>query len=154
RAEWEDLLARYGKDFPGLAEAIDQMQRRELPKGWDAGIPSFPADAKGIASRDSSAKVENAIAANVPWLIGGAADLAPSTKTRLTLKDSGDFEAGNYGGRNFHFGIREHAMGAVCNGMALSKVRAFGSGFLIFSDYMRAAIRLSTIMEVPVIWIF
>src|SRR5258706_11804022 len=141
RAEWEDMLTRYRRNCPEIAEAIGLMQRRELPKGWDTGIPSFPADAKGIASRDSSAKVENAIAANVPWLMGGAADLAPSTKTRLTLKDSGDFEPGSYGGRNFHFGVREHATGAVCNGMTLSKVPAFGSGFLIFSPFMRAAVR-------------
>ncbi len=154
RADWEAMLARYRQDHPELAEALEQMQRRELPKGWDTDIPTFPADAKGIASRSSSAKVENAIAANLPWLIGGSADLAPSTKTLLTLEGSGHFEPESYGGRNFHFGVREHAMGAVCNGMALSKIRAFGSGFLIFSDYMRAAIRLSAIMEVPVIYIF
>lgn len=154
RADWEAMLARYRQDHPELAEALEQMQRRELPKGWDTDIPTFPADAKGIASRNSSAKVENAIAANLPWLIGGSADLAPSTKTLLTLEGSGHFEPESYGGRNFHFGVREHAMGAVCNGMALSKIRAFGSGFLIFSDYMRAAIRLSAIMEVPVIYIF
>ncbi|MGE5513539.1 MAG: transketolase [Bacteroidota bacterium] len=154
RADWEAMLARYRQDHPELAEALEQMQRRELPKGWDTDIPTFPADAKGIASRNSSAKVENAIAANLPWLIGGSADLAPSTKTLLTLEGSGHFEPESYGGRNFHFGVREHAMGAVCNGMVLSKIRAFGSGFLIFSDYMRAAIRLSAIMEVPVIYIF
>jgi transketolase len=154
RADWEAMLARYRQDHPELAEALEQMQRRELPKGWDTDIPTFPADAKGIASRNSSAKVENAIAANLPWLIGGSADLAPSTKTLLTLEGSGHFEPESYGGRNFHFGVREHAMGAVCNGMVLSKIRAFGSGFLIFSDYMRAAIRLAAIMEVPVIYIF
>jgi transketolase len=154
RADWQAMLGRYRQDHPELAEALEQMQRRELPDRWDAKIPKFPADAKGLASRDSSAKVENAIAANLPWLIGGAADLAPSTKTRLTAEGSGDFQEDNYAARNFHFGIREHAMGAICNGMALSKIRAFGSGFLIFSDYMRAAIRLSAIMEVPVIYIF
>lgn len=152
RADWVDMLGRYRQDYPELAEALDQMQTRELPAGWDVDIPSFPANAEGVASRDSSGKVENAIAARVPWLIGGSADLAPSTKTRLTLKD--DFEPESYIGRNFHFGVREHAMGAVCNGMALSKLRPFGSSFLIFSDYMRAAIRLSAIMEVPVIYIF
>jgi len=154
RADWEDMVGSYRQDHPELAEALDQMQTRELPEGWDADIPSFPADVEGIASRDSSGKAENAIAANVPWLIGGSADLAPSTKTHLKLEGSGDFQPGNYRGRNFHFGVREHAMGAVCNGMALSKIRAFGSSFLIFSDYMRAAIRLSAIMEVPVIYIF
>ncbi len=154
RAEWESMLGRYRQDHPDLATALEQMQRRELPKDWDADIPKFPADPKGIASRDSSAKIENAIALRLPWLIGGSADLAPSTKTRLTAKGSGDFQPENYAARNFHFGVREHAMGAICNGMSLSKIRAFGSGFLIFSDYMRAAIRLSAIMEVPVIYIF
>jgi transketolase len=154
RADWEAMIERYHRDHPELAEAIGQMQRRELPQGWDAAIPSFPPDPKGLASRDSSAKLENAIATHVPWLIGGAADLAPSTKTRLTFEGSGDFQAEQYAGRNFHFGVREHAMGAVCNGLALSKVRPFGSGFLIFSDYMREPIRLSALMEVPVIYIF
>ena len=130
------------------------MQHRELPDGWDKDLPTFPADAKGMASRDSSGKVLNAIAKNVPWLIGGSADLAPSTKTRLTFEGAGDFEAGNYGGRNFHFGIREHAMGAILNGMSLSKVRPYGSGFLIFSDYGRPPIRLAAIMEIPVIYVF
>ena len=130
------------------------MQRRELPDGWDAELPTFPADAKGVASRDSSGKVLNAIARHVPWLLGGAADLAPSTKTRLTFEGAGDFSAADPGGRNFHFGIREHAMGAILNGMSLSKVRPFGSGFLIFSDYCRPTIRLSALMEIPVIYIF
>ena len=119
------------------------MQRRELPAGWDQAIPSFPADPKGIASRDSSGQVENAIAQHLPWLIGGAADLAPSTKTRMTFEGAGDFQPDNHGGRNLHFGVREHAMGAAVNGMALAKLRPFGSGFLIFSDYMRNPIRLS-----------
>jgi transketolase len=154
RADWEAMIERYRRDHPELAEALEQMQRRELPKGWDAAIPSFPTDPKGIASRDSSAKLENAVATHVPWLIGGSADLAPSTKTRLTFEGSGDFQAEQYAGRNFHFGVREHAMGAVCNGLALSKIRPFGSGFLIFSDYMREPIRLSALMEVPVIYIF
>src|SRR5207245_7296461 len=117
-------------------------------------LPTFPADPKGLATRDSSGKVLNAFAKNIPWLIGGAADLAPSTKTRLTFDGAGDFEAGSYGGRNFHFGIREHAMGAILNGMSLSKVRPFGSGFLIFSDYGRPSIRLAAIMEIPVIYVF
>ena len=114
----------------------------------------FPADPKGIASRESSGQVLNAIAPNLPWLLGGAADLAPSTKTRLTFEGAGDFEAESHGGRNFHFGIREHAMGSICNGLALSKLRPFGSGFLIFSDYMKPPIRLSAIMELPVVYVF
>ena len=130
------------------------MQRRALPDGWDADIPSFPADEKGIAGRIASGKVLNAIAERVPWLLGGAADLAPSTKTRLTFEGAGDFSADNHAGRNFHFGVREHAMGAVLNGMSLSKLRAYGSGFLIFSDYARPAIRLSALMEIPTIHIF
>ncbi len=130
------------------------MNEHELPDGWDADIPSFPADAKGVASRDSSQKVLNAIARRVPWLMGGAADLSPSTKSNLTFDGAGSFEAGNYAGRNMHFGIREHAMGSVCNGMALSALRPYGSGFLIFSDYMKPPIRLSAIMELPLIYIF
>jgi transketolase len=154
RKEWMAKFAEYGKQFPELASALDKIQKRELPAGWDAEIPNFPADPKGIASRDSSAKVENAIAKHMPWLLGGAADLAPSTKTRLTFEGAGDLEAGSYGGRNMHFGIREHAMGSILNGMSLSKLRPFGSGFLIFSDYMREPIRLSALMEIPVIYIF
>jgi len=130
------------------------MQHRQLPDGWDRDLPSFPGDAKGLAGRDASAQVLNAVAKNVPWLIGGSADLAPSTKTRLTLPDAGDLTAENPGGRNLHFGVREHAMGAVLNGLALSKVRAFGSGFLIFSDYGRPALRLAALMEIPVIYVF
>ena len=130
------------------------MQRRDLPEGWDHDIPVFPADPKGIASRDSSAQVLNAIAPRLPWLLGGAADLSPSTKTRLTFADAGDFEADDRGGRNFHFGIREHAMGAICNGMAVSKLRPYGSSFLIFSDYMKMPIRLSALMELPVVYVF
>ncbi len=154
RAAWSAALDRYRVEHPDLADELDRMQRRELPEGWDEAIPEFPPDAKGVASRDSSGKVLNAIAQRVPWLVGGAADLAPSTKTRLTFDGAGDFEAADGGGRNFHFGIREHAMGAICNGMALTMLRPYGSTFLIFSDYMRPAIRLSAIMEVPTIWIF
>jgi len=150
--EWNSRFAAYKAAHPALAEEWEAMQRGELPAGWDQGIPTFPADEKGVAGRDASQKVLNAIAPRVPWLIGGSADLAPSTKTRMN--EGGDFEAGSYGGRNFHFGVREHAMGAVLNGMALSKVRAYGSGFLIFSDYMRAPIRLSSLMEIPVMYIF
>jgi len=154
RTAWEAMLERYKKDFPELAENLRLMQRRELPSGWDKDLPAFPADAKGLATRDSSAKVLNAVAKNVPWLIGGAADLAPSTKTRLTFDGAGDFEAGQYGGRNFHFGIREHAMCSALNGMSLSKVRPFGAGFLIFSDYSRPPMRLAALMEIPVIYVF
>ena len=141
-------------EYPDLAHQFELMQKNELPEGWETALPSFPADPKGVASRDASAKVLNAVAQKLPWLLGGAADLAPSTKTRLTFDEAGDFEAANYAGRNFHFGIREHAMGAVCNGMRLSNLRVYGSGFLIFSDYMRASIRLSAIMELPVVWVF
>jgi transketolase len=154
RIAWEALLERYRKDYPELADHLHRMQRRELPDGWDKDLPTFPADPKGIASRESSAKVLNAVAKNIPWLMGGAADLAPSTKTRLTFEGAGDFLPGQYTGRNFHFGIREHAMCSILNGMSLSKLRPFGSGFLIFSDYSRAPMRLASIMEIPVIYIF
>jgi transketolase len=152
--EWLDMFARYREQYPDLAHEIDLIERHELPEGWDADIPVFPANPKGIASRDSSQKVLNAIAKRVPWMIGGAADLAPSTKSNLTFEGAGSFEADSYGGRNLHFGIREHVMGSICNGIALSGIRAYGSGFLIFSDYMKAPIRLSSIMELPVIYIF
>ncbi|HXA64569.1 MAG TPA: transketolase [Bryobacteraceae bacterium] len=154
REAWMVKFADYSREYPELADHLYKMQRRQLPDGWDADIPSFPADPKGMAGRDASGKVENAVAKRIPWLIGGAADLAPSTKTRFTFDGAGDFEAANYSGRNLHFGIREHAMGSIVNGLALSKLRPFGSGFLIFSDYMRAPIRLSAIMELPVIFIF
>ncbi len=154
RAAWMAKFEEYRKAHPDLADHLYRMQKRELPEGWDATIPVFPADPKGVAGRDSSAKVLNALAQTVPWLIGGSADLAPSTKTRLTFEGAGDFEAGSYGGRNFHFGIREHAMGSILNGLSLSKIRPYGSGFLIFSDYARAPIRLSAIMEIPTIHIF
>ena len=154
RAAWLQLFDAYRAKYPGLADEIERMQRRELPEGWDAGLPEFPPDGKGIASRDSSARVLNAIARHHPWLIGGSADLSPSTKTHLTAEGAGELEAGNPGGRNLHFGIREHAMGAVLNGLALSKIRAFGSGFLIFSDYMKPPMRLAALMELPVIYVF
>ena len=153
-AEWDKRFDEYKAKFPELADQLERMQKRDLPKDWDKDIPVFPADAKGLASRDSSGKVENAIAKRVPWMIGGAADLAPSTKTRLTFEGAGDFQQGTPQGRNLHFGVREHAMGAVVNGLALSKIRSFGSGFLIFSDYMRAPIRLAAIMELPVTFVF
>jgi transketolase len=152
--EWLTRFESYRQTFPDLADEIERMQRRELPANWDAKLPVFPADGKGLATRDSSGKVLNAIAAHYPWLIGGAADLFPSTKTRLLFEGAGDLEAETPGGRNMHFGIREHAMGAVLNGLAVSKVRPFGAGFLIFSDYMKPPIRLSALMELPVIFVF
>jgi transketolase len=151
---WNALFTSYRTKYPDLADQIERMQRRELPGGWDAALPVFPTDAKGIASRDSSGKVLNAIASLHPWLIGGAADLAPSTKTRLVFEGAGDLEAGTPDARNLHFGIREHAMGSILNGLALSKIRAFGAGFLIFSDYMKPPIRLAALMELPVIYVF
>jgi transketolase len=154
RAAWTARFDGYRAKHSDLADQIERMQKRELPDGWDVDLPSFPADSKGLASRDSSATVQNAIASHYPWMIGGAADLAPSTKTRLTFEAAGDFVADNYGGRNLHFGIREHAMGAVLNGLALSKMRAYGSSFLIFSDYMKPPIRLGALMHLPVVYIF
>ena len=154
RAEWMALFSAYEKKHPELAAETLAIQHREPPKGWDADIPTFPADPKGIASRDSSGKVLNAIAKHHPWLIGGSADLSPSTKTRLTFEGAGELSRDSLGGRNIHFGVREHAMGAILNGLALTKLRAFGSGFLIFSDYGKASLRLAAIMELPVIYIF
>jgi transketolase len=154
RDAWFARVDRYRAEHPDLADQLYRMQHRQMPDGWDKDLPVFPTDAKGVASRISSGKVLNALAKNVPWLIGGAADLAPSTKTRLTFEGAGDFEATDYAGRNFHFGVREHAMGAIMNGMSLIKVRPFGAGFLIFSDYGRMPIRLAAIMEIPVIYIF
>src|SRR5262249_20194742 len=152
--EWVALSDDKAAASPARAERCEGRKGRVPPGGWASGFRVFPADPRGIASRDSSAQVLNAIAPRLPWLMGGAADLAPSTKTRLTFAGAGDFEADDFSGRNFHFGIREHAMGSICNGLAGSKLRAFGSGFLIFSDYMKAPIRLSAIMELPVVYIF
>ena len=154
REAWMAKFAEYQAKYPDLAADLFRMQHRQLPDGWDKDLPVFPADPKGLASRESSAKVLNAAAKSIPWLIGGAADLAPSTKTRLTFEGAGDFSAENPGGRNFHFGIREHAMGAIVNGLSLSKVRPYGSTFLIFSDYARGSIRLGALMEIPVIYVF
>jgi transketolase len=154
REAWTRLFERYRDKYPELADHLQRMQHRQLPEGWDKGLAPFPADAKGVSGRDASGKVINIVARNVPWMVGGSADLAPSTKTRLTFEGAGDLTADTPGGRNMHFGVREHAMGAVMNGMALSKVRTYGSGFLIFSDYVRPAIRLSAIMELPTIYIF
>ena len=153
-AAWWAKFDAYRAHYPELADHGSRMLRRELPEGWDRGLPTFPADARGIASRDASGQVLNILAQHVPWLLGGSADLAPSCKTRLTFDEAGDFSAEHAAGRNLHFGIREHAMGAILNGLSLSKLRPFGSGFLIFSDYARTAIRLSALMEIPVIHIF
>src|SRR6201999_2991958 len=127
---------------------------RQLPANWDCNLPTFAADAKGIAGRDASGKVLNVLAQNIPWLLGGSADLGTSNKTLLTFEGAGDFEPGNRGGKNLHFGIREHAMAAAVNGLALSKLRAFGATFFIFCDYARPAIRLSALMELPTIFVF
>ena len=154
RQQWMQTYTEYAAQYPELADQLYKMQHRQLPDGWDTALPTFPADAKGLGGRDASAKVLNAIAQQIPWLIGGAADLAPSTKTRLTFEGAGDFSERDRSGRNFHFGIREHAMAAILNGLSLSKVRAYGSGFFIFSDYCRPSIRLSALMEIPVIYIF
>ena len=150
--EWNAKYSAWATAFPDLAKQWELIAAREVPEGWDKDIPAFPADAKGMATRESNGKVLNAVAKNVPWLIGGAADLAPSTKT--LIKDEGSFEAGEYSGCNFHFGIREHAMGAIVNGMSLSLVRPFGATFFIFSDYMRPAIRLAALMDLPAIFIY
>ncbi len=154
RDAWFGEVEKYKAAYPDLADQLYKIQHRQLPDGWDKDLKPFPTDPKGEATRSSSGKVLNLVAKNVPWLIGGAADLAPSTKTRMTFEGAGDFEAHSYGGRNFHFGIREHAMGAIINGISLVKLRPFGSGFLIFSDYGRAPIRLAALMEIPVIYVF
>ena len=154
RAQWTELLASYRTTYPELANEIEAMQRRDLPEGWDRNLPVFPADAKGIAGRDASGKVLNVLAQNIPWFLGGSADLGPSNKTTLTYQGAGSFQAGNRGGKNLHFGIREHAMAAAVNGLSLSKLRAFGATFFIFSDYARPAIRLSALMELPTIFVF
>jgi len=154
RREWTDLLAAYRARHAELATEIEQMQRRELPAGWDRNLPTFAADAKGIAGRDASGQVLNVLAQNIPWLLGGSADLAPSTKTTLKYDGAGDFQPASPGGKNLHFGVREHAMSAVLNGMSLSKLRPFGGTFFIFSDYARPALRLSALMELPTIFVF
>jgi transketolase len=154
RREWEAMFARYAADHPELAEQLNHMQRRTLPDGWDADLPTFPPDAKGLAGRDANGKVLNAVAQRVPWLVGGSADLAPSNKSRLTFDGAGDFSADDRAGRNLHFGVREHAAAAVANGLALSKLRAFQAGFLIFSDFQRGALRLSALMELPLIHLY
>src|SRR5438874_12446956 len=154
RRQWTELFATYRSKYPELANEVELMQRRELPAGWDGDLPVFPADPKGVAGRDASSKALNVLAQNIPWFLGGSADLGPSNKTTLTYEGAGDFEADNPAGKNLHFGIREHAMAATVNGLSLSKLRAFGATFFIFSDYARPAIRLSALMELPTIFIF
>ena len=154
RTGWEKLFAAYRAEYPALATEVEQMQRRELPEGWDRNLPRFSADPKGIAGRDASGQVLNVLAQNIPWFLGGSADLGSSNRTALKFDGAGSFEAGTPGGRNLYFGVREHAMAAIVNGMSLSKLRAFGSTFFIFSDYARPAMRLSALMEIPTIMIF
>ena len=154
RTAWETLFDAYRAAHPGLADELDRIQRRELPDGWDSALPTFAPDPKGIASRDSSSQVMNLLAQHLPWLMGGSADLSPSTKTSLTFDGAGTFQPTERGGRNLHLGIREHTSAAIANGMALTKVRPYWSGFLIFSDYAHGAMRLSALMEIPVIHIF
>jgi transketolase len=154
RAGWTKLFGDYRAKFPTLAAEVEQMQKRELPDGWDRDLPVFPPDAKGIAGRDASGKVLNVLAQNIPWLLGGSADLGPSNKTSFTYDAAGNFQSGTPGGKNLHYGIREHSMGAVVNGLSLCKLRSFGATFFIFSDYMRPAIRLAALMELPVFYVF
>lgn len=154
RQRWEELFDDYKKKYSAEAAQLDRMQRRELPEGWDSNLPNFPADPKGVATRESSGKVLNAIAQNVPWLVGGSADLDTSTKTHLKIEGAGEFQAGSYAGRNIHFGVREHAMGSIANGLSVSKLRPFTATFFNFSDYMKPPIRLAAIMELPVIFIY
>jgi transketolase len=153
-AAWTAKFAEYKKQFPQLAQQLSRMQDGQLPDGWDKDLPVFPADAKGMATRDSSGKTLNVLAKNIPWMVGGSADLAHSNKTNLTFDEAGDFFAGQYRGRNLHFGVREHAMGAIVNGMTLSKLRSFSATFFNFSDYMRPSMRLGALMEIPALYIF
>jgi transketolase len=154
RTQWSKLFSDYSKKFPDLSERLNEMQHHQLPASWDKNIPSFPPDPKGVATRESSGKVLNAFAQNIPWLIGGSADLATSNKTTLKFDGAGEFKSGNYSGRNLHFGVREHAMGASVNGMTLSSIRAFGATFFNFSDYMRPSMRLAALMQIPSIFVF
>ncbi len=158
RTEWDAMFARCKAQYPDLADNIERMNARDLPPDWQKALPAFPASASGMSTRDASGKVLNAVAQKIPWILGGAADLYPSTKTRLEFEFAGDFQPdeplGNYKGRNFHFGIREHGMCAIVNGMVLTGLRAFGSGFLIFTDYARGSIRLSSLMEIPALHIW
>lgn len=152
--KWKEMFKAYGQEYADLAQRLAFMQKHELPEGWDKDLPAFPADAKGVATRESSGKVLNAIAEHVPWLMGGSADLDTSTKTKLKFEGAGEFQVSHYQGRNVHFGVREHAMAAAVNGMALCYVRPFGATFFNFSDYMKPSIRLAAIMEIPSIFIY
>ena len=154
RKSWTELFGAYRKKFPELATEIDQMQRRELPADWDRNLPVFPADPKGLPGREASGKALNVLAQSIPWFIGGAADTGPSTKTKLTFAGAGDVQSETPGGKNLHFGSREPAMAATVNGLALSKLRAFGATYFIFSDYAKPAMRLSALMEIPTLFIF
>jgi len=153
-SQWVRMFGDYAKQYPQLAEQLNLMQHRELPQGWDKNLPAFPADPKGSGTRESSGKVLNVLAQNIPWLIGGSADLGNSNKTPLKFEGAGDFWPGSYNGRNIHFGVREHAMGSAMNGMSVSKLRPFGGTFFNFSDYERPTIRLAALMETPVIHVF
>lgn len=152
--QWTETLAHLEHYEPELADELRRMRAGEMPEHWQEQLPSFASDAKGVASRAAGGEVLNAFAQQIPWLLGGSADLSPSTKTNLTFDGAGRFSAENYGGRNLHFGIREHAMGAIANGMALSYLRPYTSTFLVFSDYMKPPIRLAAIMELPVVFVF
>jgi transketolase len=158
RRAWVDRLAAYRREYPDLGRQLDCIQDHKLPQGWDRELPVFPPDTKGVAGRDASSKLLNTLAQRIPWLIGGSADLWPSTRTRLTFEGAGDFQVpgndGDYRGRNLHFGVREHAMAAASNGMALSCLRSYASSFLVFTDYCRPALRLSALMEVPVLYVW
>ena len=154
REAWDALFAKYQKKHPEQARDLQQMQQGKLPAGWDTELVEFPADEKGIATRSSAGKALNSLAKNLPWLIGGSADLAPSTNTLLTFDNTGDFGPADYAGRNFHFGIREHAMAAAMNGMALCGVRPYGATFFVFSDYLRPSMRLAAIMGLPSVYVF
>ncbi|NQU23418.1 MAG: transketolase [Candidatus Nealsonbacteria bacterium] len=154
REAWDAMLAQYRTKHADEAAQLDTIARGELPEGWDADIKEFPADAKGIASRASSGKVLNQVGKNIPWMLGGSADLSPSNKSTLNFDTAGEFSAESYAGRNFHFGIREHAMASICNGMALSGLRAYGATFFVFTDYMRPPMRLAALMKLPVFYIF
>src|SRR6202034_2363201 len=154
RAQWEKVFAEYSRKYSESADRLHRVQRRELPDVWDKNLPTFPADSKGLATRESSGRVLNALAQNIPWLIGGSADLATSNKTALKFEGAGDFQAATPAGRNLHFGVREHVMGASVHGLTLSGIRAFGATFFNFSDYMRASIRLAALEEAPSMFIF
>ncbi|HZP64264.1 MAG TPA: transketolase [Terriglobales bacterium] len=154
REQWTKTFEEYSQKFPDFADEINRMQHRQLPDGWDKNLPTFPADAKGVATRESSGKVLNALAENVLWLMGGSADLASSDRTRMKFDGAGDFQAGSYAGRNLHFGVREHCMGAAVNGLALSKIRSYSGTFFNFNDYMKPAVRLAALMEIPSIFIY